>query len=240
MKELFSRLETLKLNGFVLCDEKDALSKFEKYMAGILEWNEKVNLTSITDPKEFVLKHFLDSILIAEYPEYQQASRVIDVGTGAGFPGVPLAIISPEKEFVLMDSLRKRLNIVDELCGANEITNVSTLHGRAEEVGKNKKLRESFDLCVSRAVANLSVLSEYCLPLVRVGGYFLSYKGPEGEKEASEAQKAIKVLGGSVVECRRTELSKFGLDHRIIVIKKMSPTPSKYPRKPGTPSKEPL
>ena len=216
------------------------LRKFGTYMDGVLEWNEMVNLTSITEPTEFVVKHFIDSLICADFPEYGEASKIIDVGTGGGFPGVPLAIVSPEKEFVLMDSLGKRLRIIDELCQRADIQNVTTLHARAEELARNKVHREQYDLCVSRAVASMAVLAEYCLPFIKVGGFLMAYKGPDAEKEAADGENALSLLGGRVVEIRRGGLEEFGLDHRIVVIKKIKSTPSKFPRKAGTPTKEPL
>lgn len=155
MNPLKKALESMNLE----CSD-DILEKFNSYMLGVLDWNEKVNLTTITDPQEFVVKHFIDSIICTDYPEYEDADKIIDVGTGAGFPGVPLAIVSPEKEFILMDSLNKRLKIIDELCREAGIANVTTIHARAEELAKNKAHREQHDLCVSRAVANMAVLAE--------------------------------------------------------------------------------
>ena len=221
-------------------NSQELIEKFRIYMEGVLEWNEKVNLTTITDPDEFVIKHFIDSIICANYPEYINAVKIIDVGTGAGFPGIPLSIISPEKEFVLMDSLNKRLKIIDELCQRADIKNVVTLHARAEELAKNKAHRERYDLCVSRAVANMAVLAEYCLPFIKVGGFLMAYKGPEAENEVREAEHALSLLGGRAEEIRNGNLKEFGIDHKVVVIKKVSNTPSKYPRKPGTPTKEPL
>ena len=221
-------------------NSQELIEKFRIYMEGVLEWNEKVNLTTITDPDEFVIKHFIDSIICANYPEYINAVKIIDVGTGAGFPGIPLSIISPEKEFILMDSLNKRLKIIDELCQRADIKNVVTLHARAEELAKNKAHRERYDLCVSRAVANMAVLAEYCLPFIKVGGFLMAYKGPEAENEVREAEHALSLLGGRAEEIRNGNLKEFGIDHKVVVIKKVSNTPSKYPRKPGTPTKEPL
>ena len=221
-------------------NSQELSEKFRIYMEGVLEWNEKVNLTTITDPDEFVIKHFIDSIICANYPEYINAAKIIDVGTGAGFPGIPLSIISPEKEFILMDSLNKRLKIIDELCQRADIKNVVTLHARAEELAKNKAHRERYDLCVSRAVANMAVLAEYCLPFIKVGGFLMAYKGPEAENEVREAEHALYLLGGRAEEIRNGNLKEFGIDHKVVVIKKVSNTPSKYPRKPGTPTKEPL
>lgn len=221
-------------------NSQELIEKFRIYMEGVLEWNEKVNLTTITDPDEFAIKHFVDSIICANYPEYINAAKIIDVGTGAGFPGIPLSIISPEKEFILMDSLNKRLKIIDELCQRADIKNVVTLHARAEELAKNKAYRERYDLCVSRAVANMAVLAEYCLPFIKVGGFLMAYKGPEAENEVREAEHALYLLGGRAEEIRNGNLKEFGIDHKVVVIKKVSNTPSKYPRKPGTPTKEPL
>ena len=221
-------------------NSQELIEKFRIYMEGVLEWNEKVNLTTITDPDEFAIKHFVDSIICANYPEYINAAKIIDVGTGAGFPGIPLSIISPEKEFILIDSLNKRLKIIDELCQRADIKNVVTLHARAEELAKNKAHRERYDLCVSRAVANMAVLAEYCLPFIKVGGFLMAYKGPEAENEVREAEHALYLLGGRAEEIRNGNLKEFGIDHKVVVIKKVSNTPSKYPRKPGTPTKEPL
>lgn len=249
--------------------------KFAGYMEGILSWNEHINLTAITDRTEFVQKHYIDSLLCANAPEVLGASRVIDVGTGGGFPGVPLAIVFPDKEFVLVDSLRKRLRVIEELCEKLGIGNVRVVHGRAEELARLGELRESFDLCVSRAVANMSTLAEYCLPFVRVGGSLLAYKGPDCEDEVGRAGRAIKLLGGRLdrIEEARSdapaaadlrsgspaaresaaaagtvpcdphsdrEAAPEPLRHKLIFISKTSPTLSKYPRKAGTPAKEPL
>lgn len=221
------------------CSEKQ-MRQFEEYMSGILKWNEKVNLTRITDRDEFIIKHFIDSLVCCNYAEYTNAKMIIDVGTGAGFPGIPLAILSPEKDFVLMDSLNKRLKIIDELCEKVGISNVTTVHARAEELARNKQHREKYDLCVSRAVANMAVLAEYCLPFIKVGGFLLAYKGPEAADEAGTAAHALKILGGEILDIRDAKLSAYEISHKIIVIKKVKCTASKFPRKSGTPSKEPL
>ena len=209
-------------------------------MEGILTWNEKVNLTNITDPAEFRIKHNADSLMCVDFPEFQEAESVIDVGTGGGFPGIPLAVYAPDKHFTLLDSLNKRLRIIDELAGELEINNITLVHGRAEDIAKKPEHREKYDLCVSRAVSNLATLSEYCLPFIRVGGYLLAYKGPGAEEEAKDAEKALKILGGSIIDIRQTSMEEYGLDHRILVIKKVRNTPKAYPRKAGTPLKEPL
>ena len=214
--------------------------KLEKYMEGILSWNEKVNLTNITDPAEFRIKHNADSLMCVDFPEFQSAKNIIDVGTGGGFPGIPLAVYAPDKHFTLLDSLNKRLRIIDELAGGLDITNITLVHGRAEDVARNREHREKYDLCVSRAVSNLATLSEYCLPFIKVGGYLLAYKGPGADQEVKDAEKALKTLGGSLVDIRETTMEEYGLDHRILVIEKVRNTPKAYPRKAGTPLKEPL
>ena len=214
--------------------------KLEKYMEGILSWNEKVNLTNITDPAEFRIKHNADSLMCVDFPEFQSAKNVIDVGTGGGFPGIPLAVYAPDKNFTLLDSLNKRLKIIDELAGSLDISNIKLVHGRAEDIAKTKEHREKYDLCVSRAVSNLATLSEYCLPFIKVGGYLLAYKGPGAEQEAEDAAKALKILGGRLVGIRETTMEEYGLDHRILVIEKVRNTPKTYPRKAGTPLKDPL
>ncbi|MBQ6089604.1 MAG: 16S rRNA (guanine(527)-N(7))-methyltransferase RsmG [Firmicutes bacterium] len=221
-----------------LTEEKNAI--LEKYMEGILAWNEKVNLTNITDPAEFRIKHNADSLMCVDFPEFLDAETVIDVGTGGGFPGIPLAVYAPEKQFTLLDSLNKRLKIIDELAEELGIKNITLVHGRAEDAARAKEHREKYDLCVSRAVSNLATLSEYCLPFIKVGGYLLAYKGPGAEEEVKEAAKALKTLGGSLVDIRETSMEEYGLDHRILVIKKVRNTPKAYPRKAGTPLKEPL
>ena len=233
------KLKDAILETGLACSD-DQVNKFETYMQGILAWNEKVNLTRITQPDEFIVKHFLDSLVCCTHKEYQNARKIIDVGTGAGFPGIPLAIMSADKNFVLMDSLGKRLKIIDELCAEAGISNVETIHTRAEELARNKQHREKYDLCVSRAVANMAVLAEYCLPFIKVGGCLMAYKGPEAAEEAEAAKNAIKLLGGNLAEIYDASLEKYDISHKIVVIKKVKNTVSKYPRKAGTPTKEPL
>lgn len=233
MKELKNALDHLGIPY-----DQNMIEQFEGYMDGVLQWNEKINLTAIKDRDEFVVKHLIDSVLCCGFSEYRNAETVIDVGTGAGFPGAPLAIISPDKEFVLADSLNKRLKVINELAESLAIDNITTVHGRAEELAKNKQYRQAFDLCVSRAVANMAVLAEYCLPFIKKGGHLLAYKGPDAENEIKQAEKAVKILGGRIVRIQSTDLS--GFDHNIIVIEKIKDTPAKYPRKAGTPVKEPI
>ena len=213
-------------------------AQLEQYMKGILSWNEKINLTAIRDPEEFVIKHYVDSLRIAELPEFQAAETVIDVGTGGGFPGVPLAAAAPEKRFLLMDSLNKRIKVILELTAACGIGNVEAVHGRAEDLGRDPQYREQFDLCVSRAVADLSVLSEYCLPFVKPGGAFIAYKGSSAEEELGRAERAIRLLGGEILRVDHAGIDN--MEHRFIVIRKVRHTQKAYPRKAGTPAKSPL
>ena len=223
------------------------LARYSKYMEMTLEWNEKVNLTSITQPAEFVEKHYLDSLSLVDTYEIEDAETIIDVGTGGGFPGIPLAIFFPEKQFTLVDSLAKRMRIVQEMAEAVGLKNVTTVHGRAEELGQMKQYREKFDLCISRAVANLSVLAEYCLPFVKIEGSFIALKGPDAEEEMMAAEKAVTELGGALADIEEaglflddgTDLLE-NVGHMLVHIDKESKTPKKYPRKAGTPSKAPL
>ncbi len=235
MEEL---MKVFDVPGVTYSDVK--LRQLSGYMEGVLQFNEKVNLTAITDRKEFIDKHYVDSLMCAGVEEMVDAETVIDVGTGGGFPGVPLAIAFPEKKFTLIDSLNKRIRIVRQLCSKLGIDNVEAFHGRAEELARRKDMRERFDICVSRAVANMSTLSEYCLPFVKVGGSFIAYKGPGCEPEVEEASGAMKALGGCLMRIERFEAGDVSFDHRLIVVKKVDVTPSKFPRKPGTPSKEPM
>lgn len=220
--------------------DEELIAKFEGYMNGILEWNEKVNLTAITDVDEFIKKHFIDSVLCYNFDEFKNAKSVVDVGTGGGFPGIPLALVFPEIEFTLIDSLNKRLKIIDELCLDLNITNVKTLHGRAEDLAHKKEYREQFDLCVSRAVANLATLSEYCLPFIKRGGSFLAYKAVKADDEIKEGKNAVFLLGGKIEREDKIDLPSFDLAHNIVVINKVQNTSAKYPRKAGMPSKQPL
>lgn len=235
MEKLKMALEQLKI-----ATSPEMLKTFQLYMEGILEWNEKINLTAITEHDEFIRKHYIDSLLCYGFEELQKADKIIDVGTGAGFPGIPLAIVFPEKQFVLIDSLKKRLNVIDELCNQLGINNVSTVHGRAEDIARDKKHREVYGVCVARAVANIAVLAEYTLPFIRVGGSLLAYKGSDFKKELEEGKKSIKLMGGILTGERSVEIENLGLDHKILIINKIKNTPKEYPRKAGIPVKEPV
>lgn len=215
------------------------IKQFIDYKDMLLEWNEKFNLTAITDEREIILKHFVDCLAISAGAELA-GKKIIDVGTGAGFPGVPVKIAFPDTQMTLLDSLNKRITFLEDLKNKLGLENVICIHSRAEDGGADKNLREGFDLCISRAVANLAVLSEYCLPFVKVGGCFISMKGPDVKDELNESEKAIKVLGGEVKEVKLINIPETDINHSLIIIKKIKPTPSKYPRKAGKAKKEPI
>ena len=220
---------------------EERTSMLVEYMDMILEKNQYINLTAVRDRDEALQKHIADSLSCDFMEEYEAAENVIDIGTGAGFPGVPLAIVSPDKKFTLVDSLNKRLRIIDELTGELGIKNVTTVHGRAEDVGKSKEHREQYDICVSRAVASLDVLCEWCLPLVKKGGYFVAYKGENVSRETEDAANAIKLLGGKIAEIRKVQTEEESISgHVLVMIKKVKNTPSKYPRQAGQAKKNPL
>ena len=205
----------------------EKVEKFYKYMKSLIEWNEKINLTAITDEEEIIEKHFIDSLTILKY--IKDDYTMIDVGTGAGFPGLPIAI-SSKSEVTLLDSLNKRVNFL----------NLNTVHGRAEEMGVNQKYREKYDIAVSRAVAPMNVLVEYLLPFVKTGGICICMKGPKADEELKEAKRAIKLLGGEIIKQEKLKLDNEKMERNLIIIKKVSTTAKKYPRKPGMPAKQPL
>ena len=217
---------------------KDIVLKFDTYAKELVSYNEKVNLTAITEPDDIVIKHFADSLAFFKYSGIGKGNSVADVGTGAGFPGVPLKIAFPEVEITLADSLNKRIKFLDEVVAELGLEKVTTIHARAEELARNKEHRESYDLVVSRAVANLSTLGEYCIPFVKMGGNFISYKSGEVEEEVNAAEKAIKILGGQIKDVYKFDLSD--QKRSFVTIEKIKTTPKTYPRKAGTPSKDPL
>lgn len=213
--------------------------KFSTYYEMLIEWNTKMNLTTITDYEEVIEKHFIDSLKIMDYYELTN-KRIIDIGTGAGFPGIPLAIMNPKTEFVLMDSLQKRLTFLDEVCKELCLNNVTLVHGRAEDLGQDSDYREMFDCAVSRAVAGLPVLCEFALPFVKIDGEFVSYKAAKASEELEQAKHAIDVLGGKLEHDELYQLPFSKANRHILVIKKDKHTPNKYPRRSGVPIKKPI
>ena len=227
-------LEQLKIP---YSDEK--INQYLIYYEMLTEKNKVMNLTAITEFEDVVEKHFLDSLSLIKCMDLNRKMQVLDLGTGAGFPGIPLKIAFPELEIVLMDSLNKRVLFLQEVISELNLSGITAIHGRAEEMAVKKEYREQFDLCVSRAVANLSSLSEYCLPFVRVGGNFVSYKSGE-EEEVKQAGKAISVLGGKMVKVQKFVLPQTDVSRSFVQIEKKKRTPKSYPRKAGTPSRTPI
>ena len=213
------------------------LEKFYKYKELLIEWNSKINLTAIVDDIDIINKHFVDSIIINKYVNKE---KVIDIGTGAGFPGIPLKIINDKLEVTLLDSLNKRVNFLNIVINELNLNNIEAIHGRAEEVFKNKKYREMYDIATSRAVAQLNVLVEYMLPAVKVGGTCICMKGNNIKEELDKSSEAIKVLGGKLEKVEEFVIPNTDYKRNIIIIKKEKTTPIKYPRKAGIPSKEPI
>lgn len=216
------------------------IQQFLTYYEMLVEWNEVMNLTAITEYDEVMKKHFVDSVSLIKAYDVTKDATVIDVGTGAGFPGLALKIAYPNLKVTLLDSLNKRIQFLDEVIEKLGLSGVETIHGRAEDFAKTGKLRETYDLCVSRAVANLSILSEYCLPFVKVGGQFISYKSEKITEEMTAAENAIRILGGKVSKQVEFQLPESDIYRNLFVIEKVKETPKKYPRKAGLPSKEPL
>ena len=211
---------------------------FYDYMNLLLEWNESINLTSITEPNEVILKHFIDSITISKY--IKEGSYVADIGTGAGFPGIPLKIIREDINIVLVDSLNKRINFLNEVINKLDLKNIQAIHARAEDFAHDKKFREQFDIVTSRAVANMSTLSEYLLPLIKEKGKCLCMKGPDIEEEIDSAKNAISILGGTITNVHKFNLPNSDIGRTVVDIEKSNSTDKKYPRKAGVPSKNPL
>ena len=218
-------------------NQKKQFTDFYEYL---VEKNKVMNLTGITEFQEVLIKHFLDSLACVKAVDMSRIKRIMDIGTGAGFPGVPLKIAFPHLEACLLDSLKKRVNFLEETFKMLKLENITAIHGRAEEYAKNKQYRETYDLCVSRAVSNLATLSEYCLPYVKTGGYFISYKSGTVQEEVEQAQKAVKILGGKIQDVVYFQLPDSEIQRSLVVIEKIKATPGRYPRKAGTPLKEPL
>ncbi|HHY74931.1 MAG TPA: 16S rRNA (guanine(527)-N(7))-methyltransferase RsmG [Bacillus bacterium] len=216
------------------------LEQFELYFKMLVEWNEKMNLTAITDHPGVYLKHFYDSITAAFYFDFSKDYTICDVGAGAGFPSIPIKICFPHLEISIVDSLQKRITFLNELATSLQLEKVTFYHDRAETFGKRPEIRESFDIVIARAVARMSVLSELCIPLVKVGGQFIAMKGANLSEELEAGKKAINVLGGKVESVHNFQLPIEDSERNIVIIKKEKKSPNKYPRKPGTPNKNPL
>lgn len=237
-KEKFIEIMQEKLRKLEIHFSMEQTEQFFEYMKLLIKWNEKINLTAITEPEEIITKHFIDSLTILKY--IKNDYKVVDVGTGAGFPGIPLCIMNPTIKMTLVDSLNKRLIFLQEVVNKLKLKNIEIVHGRAEELGQNIKYRETFDIATSRAVANLSTLSEYLIPLVKINGKIISMKASNAKQEIDEAQNAIQILGGQIESIEEFNLPESDIGRTVIIINKNKPTSKKYPRKAGTPSKEPL
>ncbi len=253
-----------KCEVFGICLSDEQMKKFMDYYEFLIEWNSFMNLTAITDFNEVVLKHFVDSLAVYQADIFQKTISdkrrcsegsgeverfdkkedsiisMIDIGTGAGFPGIPLKIVFPEIRVVLLDSLNKRVNFLNTVIENLDLKNIEAIHGRAEDLARNEKYREQYDLCVSRAVANLSTLTELCIPFVKKGGYFISYKSEKVKEELSAGRKAVDILGGKMEDILEYQLPDSDINRSLLLIRKEKNTPKKYPRKAGTPAREPL
>ena len=230
--------ENLQEIGIVLNETQK--QQFDVFYEMLVEWNKVMNLTGITKRDEVDEKHFVDSLSVVQVFDVDKCKKVIDVGTGAGFPGIPLKILFPDMEITLPDSLNKRIQFLNAVIEELGLKKINTIHGRAEDFAKKEEYREQYDLCVSRAVANLSTLSEYCLPYVKVGGAFVPYKSGEIDEEVNAAKNAIKILGGKIVQVKKFTLPGSDIGRSFVKISKVSKTAKRYPRKAGLPSKEPL
>lgn len=238
MDSIKTLLEGLKdLDIQLDCEQKN---KFILYKELLKDWNEKINITAIKDNEEIDIKHFLDSLTPISTDLFNGSKRLIDIGTGGGFPGLPLKIINPDLKVTLLDSLNKRIVFLNEVIEKLKLNEVEAIHGRAEELGRTPEYREKYDICISRAVASLDTLTEYCIPFVRKGGYFIAMKGPDVEEELENSKKAIKTLGGRINKVEKIKLPKSDIVHSLIIIEKTKETPAKYPRGGGKPKKKPL
>lgn len=233
-----------RLNSIGLHLNYHQIEQFEKYYELLVEWNGFMNLTGITEHDEVILKHYIDSLWVYIADEFRDmislGEDIIDVGTGAGFPGLPIKIAFPDNKVMLLDSLNKRINFLNEVIKQTGVNKINTCHGRAEDCAQNPLFREKYGICVSRAVANLATLSEYCLPYVKVGGIFVAYKSGSIVEEINESRRAVDILGGNIEKVYKTQLPDTDIDRSFVVIRKIKCTNKKYPRKAGMPSKEPL
>lgn len=230
-------VEVLKQWNIDISDKQQEM--FERYYELLVEWNEKMNLTSITEREEVIYKHFLDSSALLNYCDLSN-KKILDVGTGAGFPGIVIKILVPDCKITLLDSLAKRITFLNTVIEELQLSNITAIHGRAEDYAHNNKYREQYDYVTSRAVANLSTLSEYCIPYVKVNGYFVPYKSGNIDEELNTSNNALSLLGGSLEKVEKFSLPNTDFDRSIVFIKKNKSTKKQYPRKAGTPSKSPL
>ena len=235
-----SNVLTKKVKELSIVLNDKQTQQFEQYYNILVEWNKVMNLTAITEYEEVVEKHFLDSLTIVDAINMEKIETLIDVGTGAGFPGIPLKIAFPHLKVTLLDSLNKRIKFLNEVIDLLELDDIKTIHGRAEDYAKQAEYREQYDICVSRAVANLATLSEYCLPYVKVDGLFVPYKSGEIDGELKSSEKAVSILGGKVEEVVKFQLPGTDIGRSFVKIHKIKETKKKYPRKAGMPTKEPL
>lgn len=233
-------VQELSKRNFKLNEKQ--INQFNQYFTSLIAANQKVNLTRITEEDDVYLKHFFDSLtpLFTFSEVFKPGDTVCDVGAGAGFPSIPLKILQPELKVTIVDSLGKRLTFLQDLIEKLQLQDVTLVHGRAEDVGQNKLYREQFDIVTARAVANMAVLSEYCLPLVKKSGYFVALKGPKAEKELQDGQKAISLLGGKVIQTEELQLPTSSEERTLILVQKVKVTPKKYPRQAGTPHRKPI
>ena len=238
--ERFQDILAKAVNEYGLALTEQQLASMDSYYRLLIEWNEKMNLTAIIEPQEVAVKHMVDSLTCYRDDIFTAEASLVDVGTGAGFPGLPLKIFQPDIKLTLIDSLNKRLNFLHEVVDTLGLQQVTFVHTRAEEAGKNKQYREQFQIAVSRAVARLTILCELCLPMVKPGGWFIALKGAQYEEEVREAANAVKVLGGKIEDIRPVTLPGLTDKRAVVYIKKVAATPLAYPRKPGTPEKKPL
>lgn len=236
---MFVQLLQQAAEDFSLSLTSQQLAQYDSYFQLLLAWNERVNLTAITEPQEVAVKHMIDSLSCYDECYFPSSARVIDVGTGAGFPGLPLKIFRPDLKLTLLDSLQKRLTFLQEVIVSLELSGIDLLHSRAEDGGQGRQ-REHYDIALSRAVARLNILCELCLPFVKNGGYFVALKGAQYQQEVAESKKALQLLGGEIAEIRPVALPGLADVRAVIYIKKVKPTPAAYPRRAGTPEKKPL
>ena len=239
MEKIKDYVEQITEGQVLLTDVQ--LAQFEQYYDRLIEKNKVMNLTAITEREDIILKHFIDSLALARYVKlWEKEYKIIDVGTGAGFPGIPLKISFPNLQVTLFDSLNKRIKFLQEMIDTLKLKEITAVHGRAEEGARDKNMREKYDFAVSRAVANMAVLSEYCIPFVKVGGYFIPYKTGTVEEEITQGKKAIQILGGKIEKIEKLMLPDSDISRSFVFIKKEKQTPKAYPRKAGTASKQPL